>query len=1085
MEIETAAVGTPANDPMDAEPQFKLSEITTMLPSLPDLQVEAEIVHRWDIDDWKELKSLKRTYSPEFEFNGTKWRILVFPQGNNSDSLAVFLDSIDAATHPKDSDWHLCVQFAIAAANPDDESVFRHNAATHRYNPHELDWGFNQLCKLNLLYQAGEGLAKPLLHDDNKLQIIIYARIIKDETGVLWHNFNNYDSKKTTGFVGLKNQGATCYMNSLLQSLYFVNYFRTAVFNIPTTNDEPTKSIPLALQRIFYQLQFSDTSVGTTELTKSFGWDTLDSFMQHDVQEFNRVLQDNLESKMKGTRAEGAISKLFVGKYKSYIKCINVEYESSRVEDFYDIQLNVKGFKSLRESFVDYIAVETMDGDNKYQAEGHGLQDAKKGVIFTEFPPVLHLQLKRFEYDFEKDAMVKINDRYEFPSEIDLSEFLDEESAVQKGPQKYLLHGVLVHAGDVNGGHYCAFLRAEKNGKWFKFDDDKVIPVMERDAMEENFGVDPGNIKMKMMKRFTNAYMLVYVRDSNADEILKPITSEDMPEHLMRRFEEERIVNEQKRRDREEQHLYFNVKYITDHDVAQHTGFDLCSIDDKTMTVSPVRTLRIKKDETLSAFKKAVAEQFSLPSPDLVKVYSLVTRQNKTLRVDMEIAHDEKTLEQIKDGLKLGEFKFYVDLTGLQQPLSGGDHCLIFVKKYDNLTGKIGYAGKAYFPKSQKIADAIPEMQAMAKLEGPVKIFEEVKPGMIEPTDITKTFSSAELGNGDIICIQNDLTPAQVEALEDSRFESVVFYFEDFQNRMPVIFKHKNKDKETQLPDVELVLSKKMTYDQVVSKLGPVVNWEPTKIQLYNSSGNTFKAQVPIKRNATMKLAEMTSFGHYVPNAGPTTLFYELLSIDLTVLETKKFVTVIPVDCHQHELEPLEILVPKTARALDVLAELQSRVTFSEGGSGQLRLFDTIYFKIHKVYDPSDSIAAAADPLYVEEIPIDELNVKEDDKVVNAAHFTKDASRGHGVPFKFVVIKGELFAETKLRLIKRLGIQEKDVAKTKFFHVRQYGNMTLLEDGHDLSSLEFTEKDYIGVDHVDRSGKSSKLGGEKSIKIFN
>jgi ubiquitin carboxyl-terminal hydrolase 7 len=39
--------------------------------------------------------------------------------------------------------------------------------------------------------------------------------------------------------------------------------------------------------------------VGTNELTKSFGWKSLDSFMQHDVQEFNRVLQEKLEGKMK------------------------------------------------------------------------------------------------------------------------------------------------------------------------------------------------------------------------------------------------------------------------------------------------------------------------------------------------------------------------------------------------------------------------------------------------------------------------------------------------------------------------------------------------------------------------------------------------------------------------------------------------------------------------------------------------------------------------------------------------------------------------------------------------------------------
>jgi ubiquitin carboxyl-terminal hydrolase 7 len=73
-----------------------------------------------------------------------------------------------------------------------------------------------------------------------------------------------------------------------------------------------------------------------------------------------------------------------------------------------DIQLNVKGMRNLRESFQDYIAVETLEGDNKYQAEGHGLQDAKKGVIFQSFPPVLHLQLKRFEYDMQRDAMIKV-----------------------------------------------------------------------------------------------------------------------------------------------------------------------------------------------------------------------------------------------------------------------------------------------------------------------------------------------------------------------------------------------------------------------------------------------------------------------------------------------------------------------------------------------------------------------------------------------------------------------------------------------------------------------------------------------------
>jgi ubiquitin carboxyl-terminal hydrolase 7 len=78
---------------------------------------------------------------------------------------------------------------------------------------------------------------------------------------------------------------------------------------MPTTeNDMPTGSIPLALQSLFYKLQYSDTSVATKELTKSFGWDTYDSFMQHDVQELNRVLCEKLEDKMKVHRGSMVLS---------------------------------------------------------------------------------------------------------------------------------------------------------------------------------------------------------------------------------------------------------------------------------------------------------------------------------------------------------------------------------------------------------------------------------------------------------------------------------------------------------------------------------------------------------------------------------------------------------------------------------------------------------------------------------------------------------------------------------------------------------------------------------------------------------
>ena len=55
--------------------------------------------------------------------------------------------------------------------------------------------------------------------------------------------------------------------------------------------------------------------------------------------------------------------------------------------------------------------MESLDGDNKYDAGEHGLQEAEKGVIFLTQPPVLHLQLMRFQYDPMTDTNIKINDR--------------------------------------------------------------------------------------------------------------------------------------------------------------------------------------------------------------------------------------------------------------------------------------------------------------------------------------------------------------------------------------------------------------------------------------------------------------------------------------------------------------------------------------------------------------------------------------------------------------------------------------------------------------------------------------------------
>lgn len=180
----------------------------------------------------------------------------------------------------------------------------------------------------------------------------------------------------------------------------------------------------------------------------------------------------------------------------------------------------------------------------------------------------------------------QINDRHEFPFEIDLGEFLDA-NAGRSQPSIYKLHGVLVHSGDLHGGHYFALIKPDRETRWLKFDDDRVTPVTDREVLEENYGGEPLNghqlqlqrNQVRAMKRFTNAYMLVYIRESAIDEYLAPFKEDDTPTHLSeflslisylvitiepqhseRRLDEERLHLEAKKKEREEQHLFLTAK---------------------------------------------------------------------------------------------------------------------------------------------------------------------------------------------------------------------------------------------------------------------------------------------------------------------------------------------------------------------------------------------------------------------------------------------------------------------------------------------------------------------------------------------
>ncbi|KAK5144249.1 hypothetical protein LTR04_001636, partial [Oleoguttula sp. CCFEE 6159] len=1020
------------------------------LPENPDLETESQVVNTWDVEGWRSLP--RRTHGPTFKCAGHPWRILCFPYGNNSsESISMYLEQGFDEKPPED--WYACVQFMLVLWNPNDPTMYIRHDASHRFTGDEGDWGFTRFAEKHRIFAANfEDKGRPMVENDCA-KVTAYVRVLKDPTGVLWHNFVNYDSRKETGMVGLKNQGATCYLNSLLQSLYFTNAFRKAVYQIPTEGEsEPRKNSAYALQRLFYRLQTDPYAVSTQELTISFGWENRQVFEQQDVQELSRVLMDKMEMRMKGTEAENALPNMFRAKMKTYLRCINVDFKSERLEDYWDLQLNVSGCKTLDDSFRSYIEVETLEGDNKYAAEGYGLQDAKKGVVFESFPEVLHLQLKRFEYDFNRDAMMKVNDRYEFPEIWDASPYLSE-TADHSEPYIYHLHGVLVHSGDLNTGHYYAFLKPHKNGDFFRFDDDRVTRATRREALEENFGGDylmngtngiAGQrnpyTRTWSTKRAMSAYMLVYIRESRLDDVLLDEKHMEPPPHLPQRIAEERAILEKKRRDRDEAHLYMEVTVASIANFQHYQGFDLANWDngDPEDPATPTKH-KLLRTTTMAELSKFIAGDLGVDA-DLVRPWVMVNRQNGTVRPDAPIMWPTMTIEEASHKLATKHAKFRVFMEQTERDANGepiwhwiptagpapaNKPIILFLKHFDVEKQTLLGAGHIYMNQQEKAQElASPVLQVAGWPPGTnLVLYEEIKHNMIEKVKPKVSLIASEIQDGDIICYQKSLSDKEENALKAAgRCSDAAAFYDYLLNRMVVHFHSKVPVAEEPAARFDLVLSKKDSYDTFAAKVAdhlttlsgnPDVVVDPTHIKFTTMNATTGKPKAVVKRGdkTTLSSVLLSSQGYgayggaYGPGHVQDALFYEVLEMSLSELELRKVMKVTWLSEGITKEDTYDILVPKQGTIEDLSISLQRKANLSDDTMANIRVYEVHLGKVYKILSPTYSVASCNEfyTVYAERIPEEELQAEEGDRLVGCMHYEKEINKPHGVPFNFLV----------------------------------------------------------------------------------
>ncbi|XP_063306190.1 probable ubiquitin carboxyl-terminal hydrolase FAF-X isoform X2 [Pelobates fuscus] len=428
-----------------------------------------------------------------------------------------------------------------------------------------------------------------------------------------WEYLPPVGPRPPKGFVGLKNAGATCYMNSVIQQLYMIPAIRNGILAIEGTGSDvdddmsgdekqDNESNVDPRDDVFgYPHQYDDKpSLSKTEDRKEYNIGVLRHLQvifghlaasrlqyyvprgfwkqfrlwgepvnlreQHDALEFFNSLVDSLDEALKALGHPTMLSKVLGGSFADQKICQGCPHRYECEESFTTLNVDIRNHQNLLDSMEQYVKGDLLEGANAYHCEKCNKKvDTVKRLLIKKLPPVLAIQLKRFDYDWERECAIKFNDYFEFPRELDMEPYtvagvaklegddVNPENQVipneqtenePAGSTKYRLVGVLVHSGQASGGHYYSYIIQRNGGdgeknRWYKFDDGDVTECkMDDDEEMKNqcFGGEyMGEVFDHMMKRMSyrrqkrwwNAYILFYERMDTLDkdnELIKYIS---------------------------------------------------------------------------------------------------------------------------------------------------------------------------------------------------------------------------------------------------------------------------------------------------------------------------------------------------------------------------------------------------------------------------------------------------------------------------------------------------------------------------------------------------------------------------------
>lgn len=305
--------------------------------------------------------------------------------------------------------------------------------------------------------------------------------------------------------AGLMNLGNTCFLNSVLQCLTYTEPLaaylqsgnhqsscRTAGFCALCAIQKHVSSALQSTGRILAPKEIVSNLRCISRNFRNSRQEDAHEYMVNLLESMHKCcLPSGVPSESQSAYDRSSVHKIFGGRLRSQVKCMQCSYTSDKFDPFLDLSLEIVKADSLQKALTHFTAKEFLDGGERHYQCQQCKQKVKalKQLTIHKAPYVLTIHLKRFSSHL---AGQKIDRRIIFGTTLDLKPFVTDPC---DGDFKYTLYGVLVHAGwSTHSGHYYCFVRTS-SGMWYSLDDNRVIQVSEKMVLEQK------------------AYMLFYYRE--------------------------------------------------------------------------------------------------------------------------------------------------------------------------------------------------------------------------------------------------------------------------------------------------------------------------------------------------------------------------------------------------------------------------------------------------------------------------------------------------------------------------------------------------------------------------------------------